>query len=335
MNVGSPASAQRITLTYRDAVKAAIREAMQRDERVFLMGEDVGRYGGCYAVSKGLLDEFGPERIRDTPLSEAGFVGAGIGAALGGMRPIVEVMTVNFSMLCLDQIMNSAATIRHMSGGQFSIPVVIRMATGAGRQLAAQHSHSLEGWYAHIPGISVLAPATLEDARGMLATALADPDPVLIFENVLLYNMSGEIAADAGAVEIEKAAVRRAGRDISLITYGGSLWKTLKAADELAGLGIDAEIVDLRTLRPLDDATIMQSVRKTRRAVIVDEGWKTGSLAAEVAARIVEQCFWSLDAPIGRVCTAEVPIPYPKHLEDAALPQPPAIVAAARAAVGR
>ena len=335
MNVGSPASAQRITLTYRDAVKAAIREAMQRDERVFLMGEDVGRYGGCYAVSKGLLDEFGPERIRDTPLSEAGFVGAGIGAALGGMRPIVEVMTVNFSMLCLDQIMNSAATIRHMSGGQFSIPVVIRMATGAGRQLAAQHSHSLEGWYAHIPGIRVLAPATLEDARGMLATALADPDPVLIFENVLLYNMSGEIAADAGAVEIEKAAVRRAGRDISLITYGGSLWKTLKAADELAGLGIDAEIVDLRTLRPLDDATIMQSVRKTRRAVIVDEGWKTGSLAAEVAARIVEQCFWSLDAPIGRVCTAEVPIPYPKHLEDAALPQPPAIVAAARAAVGR
>ena len=335
MNVGSPASAQRITLTYRDAVKAAIREAMQRDERVFLMGEDVGRYGGCYAVSKGLLDEFGPERIRDTPLSEAGFVGAGIGAALGGMRPIVEVMTVNFSMLCLDQIMNSAATIRHMSGGQFSIPVVIRMATGAGRQLAAQHSHSLEGWYAHIPGIRVLAPATLEDARGMLATALADPDPVLIFENVLLYNMSGEIAADAGAVEIEKAAVRRAGRDISLITYGGSLWKTLKAADELAGLGIDAEIVDLRTLRPLDDATIMQSVRKTRRAVIIDEGWKTGSLAAEIAARIVEQCFWSLDAPIGRVCTAEVPIPYPKHLEDAALPQPPAIVAAARAAVGR
>jgi pyruvate dehydrogenase E1 component beta subunit/2-oxoisovalerate dehydrogenase E1 component len=295
----------------------------------------VGRYGGCYAVSKGLLDEFGPERIRDTPLSESGFVGAGIGAALGGLRPIVEVMTVNFSMLCLDQILNGAATIRHMSGGQFSIPVVIRMATGAGRQLAAQHSHSLEGWYAHIPGIRVLAPATLEDARGMLATALADPDPVLIFENVLLYNMSGEIAADAGAVDIDRAAIRRAGRDISLITYGGSLWKTLKAAEELAGLGIEAEIVDLRTLRPLDDATIMQSVRKTRRAVIVDEGWKTGSLSAEIAARIVEQCFWSLDAPIGRVCTAEVPIPYPKHLEDAALPQPPAIAAAARAAVGR
>jgi pyruvate dehydrogenase E1 component beta subunit/2-oxoisovalerate dehydrogenase E1 component len=335
MNVATATSADRITLTYRDAVKAAIREALQRDERVFLMGEDVGRYGGCYAVSKGLLDEFGPERIRDTPLSEAGFVGAGIGAALGEMRPIVEVMTVNFSMLCLDQILNSAATIRHMSGGQFSIPLVIRMATGAGRQLAAQHSHSLEGWYAHIPGIRVLAPATLEDARGMLATALADPDPVLIFENVLLYNMSGEIAADAGAVDIDKAAVRRNGDDISLITYGGSLWKAMRAANELAGQGIGAEVVDLRTLRPLDDATIMASVRKTRRAVIVDEGWKTGSLSAEIAARIVEQCFWSLDAPIGRVCTAEVPIPYPKHLEDAALPQVPNIVAATRAAMGR
>ncbi len=335
MTTTAAAGAQRTTLTFRDAVKAAIREAMQRDERVFLMGEDVGRYGGCYAVSKGLLDEFGPERIRDTPLSEAGFVGAGIGAALGGMHPIVEVMTVNFSLLCLDQILNTAATIRHMSGGQFSVPVVIRMATGAGRQLAAQHSHSLENWYAHIPGIRVVAPATLEDARGMLATALADPDPVLIFENVLLYNMSGEIDAAAGAVDIDKAAVRRAGRDISLITYGGSLWKTMRAAEELAALGIDAEVVDLRTLRPLDDATIMASVRKTRRAVIVDEGWKTGSLAAEISARIVEQCFWSLDAPIGRVCTAEVPIPYPKHLEDAALPQAPAIVAAARAAVGR
>ena len=329
MNVGSPASAQRITLTYRDAVKAAIREAMQRDERVFLMGEDVGRYGGCYAVSKGLLDEFGPERIRDTPLSEAGFVGAGIGAALGGMRPIVEVMTVNFSMLCLDQIMNSAATIRHMSGGQFSIPVVIRMATGAGRQLAAQHSHSLEGWYAHIPGISVLAPATLEDARGMLATALADPDPVLIFENVLLYNMSGEIAADAGPVEIEKAAVRRAGRDISLITYGGTLGTTLAAAETLHEQGVDAEVIDLRTLRPLDTETVLESVARTHRAVVIDEGWRSGSLAAEVVARIVEGAFWELDAPVERVCSAEVPMPYARELELAALPSAPGIVDAA------
>lgn len=327
--------AAQTTTTYRDAVRAAIRDAMQRDPRVFLMGEDVGRYGGCYAVSKGLLDEFGPERIRDTPLSEGGFVGAGIGAAMGGMRPIVEVMTVNFSMLCLDQILNSAATIRHMSGGQFSIPVVIRMATGAGRQLAAQHSHSLENWYAHIPGIRVVAPATLEDARGMLWTALTDPDPVVIFENVMLYNLSGELAADAGPVEIDRAAVRRRGRDVSLITYGGSLWKTIQAAADLAKEGIEADVIDLRSLRPLDDATIMESVRRTRRAVIVDEAWRSGSLAAEISARIVEQCFWSLDAPIGRVCTAEVPIPYPKHLEEAALPRPAAIVAAVRAAMGR
>jgi len=323
------------TTTYREAVKQAIREAMQRDGRVFLMGEDVGHYGGCYAVSKGLLEEFGPERIRDTPLAESGFVGAGIGAAMGGMRPIVEVMTCNFSLLALDQIMNNAATIRHMSGGQFGAPVVIRMATGAGRQLAAQHSHSLEGWYAHIPGIRVLAPATLEDARGMLWTALQDPDPVLIFENVMLYNMSGELADDAGAVDIDRAVVRKAGDDVSLITYGGSLFKCLAAAEELAGAGVSAEVIDLRCLRPLDDATIMASVRRTRRAVIVDEGWRSGSLAAEVAMRINEQAFWSLDGPVARVCTEEVPIPYPKHLEDAALPSVAKIVAAARGVVGR
>ena len=324
-----------IEITYREAVRQAIRDAIKRDERVFLMGEDVGRYGGCYAVSKGLLAEFGPERIRDTPLSEFGFTGAGIGAALAGMRPIVELMTVNFSLLALDQILNNAATVRHMSGNQFGVPLVIRMATGAGRQLAAQHSHSLEGWYAHIPGIKVLAPATLEDARGMLWTALQDPDPVLIFENVMLYNMAGRIAADAGAVDIDKAAVRRVGRDISLITYGGSLWKTLEAASALAADNIDAEVIDLRSLRPLDDATIMSSVAKTRRAVIVDEGWRTGSLAAEIGMRIIEQAFWSLDAPIGRVCSEEVPIPYPAHLEQAAIPQPAKIVAAAKAALGR
>ncbi|HWM46691.1 MAG TPA: alpha-ketoacid dehydrogenase subunit beta [Xanthobacteraceae bacterium] len=319
--------------TYRDAVREAIRDALRRDPRVFLMGEDVGRYGGCYAVSKGLLAEFGPERILDTPLSESGFTGAGIGAAIAGMRPIVEVMTVNFSLLALDQILNTAATVRHMSGDQFGVPVVIRMATGAGRQLAAQHSHSLEGWYAHIPGIKVLAPATIEDARGMLWTALQDPDPVLIFENIMLYNMTGALPASAGAVDIEKAAVRRAGRDVSLITYGGSLFKTLDAATALAREGIVAEVIDLRSLRPLDDATIIASVRKTRRAVIVDEGWRSGSLAAEVCARIVEQAFWELDAPIGRVCSEEVPIPYPKHLEIAAIPQTPKIVAAAKAAL--
>jgi pyruvate/2-oxoglutarate/acetoin dehydrogenase E1 component len=325
----------RIKTTYREAVRAAIRGALLADKRVFLMGEDVGRYGGCYAVSKGLLAEFGPERIRDTPLSESAFVGAGIGAALGGMRPIVEIMTVNFSLLALDQIVNNAATLLHMSGGQFNVPVVIRMATGAGRQLAAQHSHSLEGWYAHIPGIKVLAPATLEDARGMLATALRDPNPVLIFEHVMLYNMDGELAADAGAVDIDKAVIRRPGRDVTLIAYGGTLHKALTAADSLARDGIEAEVIDLRSLRPLDTTTIMASVSRTRRAVVVDEGWKTGSLSAEVTAQIMEHAFWNLDAPVGRVCSAEVPIPYPRHLEQAALPQPAAIAAAARATLGR
>ncbi|MGJ8606003.1 MAG: pyruvate dehydrogenase (acetyl-transferring) E1 component subunit alpha [Marivita sp.] len=328
-------SGKLVETTYREAVKQAIREAVIRDDRVFLMGEDVGAYGGCYAVSKGLMAEFGEDRIRDTPLSESGFTGAGIGAAAVGMRPIVELMTVNFSLLALDQIMNTAATIRHMSGGQFGVPLVIRMATGAGKQLAAQHSHSLEGWYAHIPGLKVLAPATLEDARGMLWTALQDPDPVLIFENVMLYNRAGKIDSNAGAVDISKAAVRREGRDLTLITYGGSLYKTLQAAEDLAGDGIEADVIDLRSLRPLDDATIMASVARTRRALIVDEGWRSGSLAAEVSARIMEQAFWSLDAPVGRVCSAEVPIPYPKHLEDAAIPQVPGIVAAARAMLGR
>ncbi|MGZ8500764.1 MAG: alpha-ketoacid dehydrogenase subunit beta [Candidatus Binatia bacterium] len=325
--------AEKIKTTYREAMRAAIHEALLRDERVFLMGEDVGRYGGCFAVSKGLLDEFGPERIRDTPLSESAFVGAGIGAALGGMRPIVEIMTVNFSLLALDQIVNNAATILHMSGGQFNVPLVIRMTTGAGRQLAAQHSHSLEGWYAHIPGIKVLTPATLEDARGMLWTALEDPDPVLIFEHGLLYNMEGELAADAAAVDISHAAIRRPGKQISLITYGGTLFKTLEAADELAGGGIDAEVVDLRTLRPLDTATIIESVQRTHRALIVDEGWQSGSISAEIMARIMENAFYELDAPLARVCSAEVPMPYPKHLEDAAIPQAARIVAAARRVV--
>lgn len=324
-----------IKTTYREAVRAAIRDALTADPKAFLMGEDVGRYGGCYAVSKGLLAEFGPERIRDTPLSESAFVGAGIGAALNGMRPIVEVMTVNFSLLALDQILNNAATLLHMSGGQFNVPLVIRMATGAGRQLAAQHSHSLEGWYAHIPGLKVLAPATIEDARGMLLGALKDPNPVLIFEHVMLYNMEGEIAADAGAVEIGKAGIRRPGRDVTLITYGGSLSKAMAAADTLAKERIEAEVIDLRTLRPLDTATIIGSVARTRRAVVVDEGWKTGSLAAEVIATIMEQAFWELDAPVARVCSAEVPIPYSRHLEQAALPQPESIAAAARATLGR
>lgn len=324
------------TITYRDAVREALREALQQDKRVFLMGEDVGRYGGAYACSKGLLEEFGEDRIRDAPLSESGFVGACIGAALGGMRPIAEIMTVNFSLLALDQIVNTAATIRHMSGGQFSVPLVIRMATGAGRQLAAQHSHSLECWFAHVPGIKVVAPATVADARGMLSTALDDPDPVIIFEHATLYNEEGDVPTDGDlAVGIEGARVRRTGDDATIVTYCGSVPKALEAAETLSGEGINCDVIDLRSLRPLDDATIMASVRKTHRAVIVDEGWRSVGLAAEVSARITEQAFFDLDSPVARVCSAEVPIPYPRHLEMAATPQVDNIVSAVRSVVRR
>ncbi len=323
-----------VETTYREAMRAALRDALIRDDRVFLMGEDVGRYGGCFAVSLGLLEEFGPERIRDTPLSESAFVGAGIGAALGGMRPIVEIMTVNFSLLALDQIVNNAATLLHMSGGQFNVPLVIRMTTGAGRQLAAQHSHSLEGWYAHIPGLRIVAPATLEDARGMLWTALDDPDPVLIFEPGVLYPMKGTLDDSVREVDIDRAAVRRRGSDATVITYGGTLGTSLSAADELSDGGVEVEVIDLRTLRPLDDETLLESVTRTHRAVVVDEGWRTGSLSAEISARLTEQAFYDLDAPVERVCSAEVPMPYPKHLEDAALPQQEDVVKAVRRVIG-
>lgn len=320
-------------MSYREALNLAHRRAMMRDPRVFLMGEDVGIYGGCYAVSKGLLQQFGPERIRNTPLSENAFVGVGIGAALGGMRPIVEVMTINFSLLPLDQIVNNAATIRHMSGGQFSVPLVIRMATGAGRQVAAQHSHSFEGWYAHIPGIKILAPATVEDALGMLWPALQDPNPVLICEHATLYNLEEEVNSNIESCDIIKAIVRRQGTDVSIFAYSAMVQKALKAAVELAKDGINAEVVDLRVLRPLDTETIIASITKTHRAVVIDEGWKSVSLAAEIMARIMENAFYELDAPVLRVCTAEVPIPYAKHLEDAAIPQVSSIVEAAKKVV--
>ncbi|WP_291014563.1 alpha-ketoacid dehydrogenase subunit beta [Hydrogenophaga sp.] len=320
-------------MTYREACRQAIRDALAADPRCFVMGEDVGKYGGCYAVTKGLLEEFGPDRIRDTPLAENGFTGAGIGAAVAGLRPIVEIMTCNFSLLALDQIMNNAATLSHMSGGQFAVPVVIRMATGGGRQLAAQHSHSLEGWYAHIPGLKVLVPATVDDARYMLAAALADPNPVLIFEHVVLYNVEGELDTSLTQVDIEHAKVRRPGTDVSLVTYGNSLPKCLEAAGALQQEGISAEVIDLRVLRPLDTATVIESVTRTHRCVIVDEGWKSGSISAEIAARLAEEALYELDAPVRRVCAREVPVPYAAHMEEASLPQVADIVAAARGLV--
>lgn len=316
-----------MTITYREALRMGLREALAADERVFLMGEDVGKYGGTYAVSKGLLEEFGAERVRDTPLSELGFVGAGVGAALGGSRPIVEVMTVNFSLLALDQVVNGAALLRHMSGGQVSVPLVIRTCSGAGRQLAAQHSHSFEAWYAHVPGIKVVAAATIDDARGMLGAALADPDPVVVFEYPALFESKGEVSG--GKVDISSARIRRPGSRVTLVAYGASLPKAMQAAETL-----DAEVVDLRVLRPLDMATVLESVKKTRRAVVVDECWRSGGLAAEVMARVMEQGFYDLDAPVARVCTEEVPIPYARHLEEAALPQAAKIVAAAKGLFG-
>lgn len=322
-------------MTYREAVRAALRRALRSDPRVFLMGEDVGPYGGAFAVSHGLLAEFGPERIRDTPLSESVFVGAGIGAALGGARPIVEIMTVNFSMLAMDQILNNAATLRHMSGGQFNVPLVVRVATGGGRQMAAQHSHSLEGWYAHIPGIQVLTPATVPDAYGMLLAALREPDPVFIFEHATLYPLEGEVDETAESLDIRRAAVRRSGSDVTLVTYGGTLGKTMQAADILAQDGIEADVIDLRTLRPLDRATILDSIARTHRAVLVDEAWRTGSFAAEISAQIMENAFDDLDAPVARVCSAEVPMPYAKHLETAALPKVEEIVSAAQELISR
>lgn len=312
---------EKIKITYREALKAGIRDALTRDERVFLMGEDVGRYGGAFAVSKGLLQEFGEERIMDVPLSESGFVGAGIGASLAGMRPIVEVMTVNFGLLPMDQIVNNAATLLHMSGGQLNVPVVIRMSCGIGKQLAAQHSHSWEPLFAHIPGLIVVSVGTHEDARGMLHTALEHPDPVVIFEYTSMLNMEGEIPADAGPMDISRAKVRREGKELSIITYGIGVHKSLQAAENLAAQGIDVEVVDLRVLRPLDEKCFLESVAKTHRALLVEEAWASINISSEVSARIMEKAFYELDAPVKRLGGTEVPIPYPLHLENASVPQ--------------
>lgn len=308
-------------MTYREGLREGLKKALDEDPRVYLMGEDVGAYGGTYAVTKGFLETYGPERITDAPLSEIGFTGIGIGAAIGGLRPIIEIMTVNFSLLALDQIVNSAAILRHMSGGQLSVPIVIRMTTGGGRQLAAQHSNSFEGWFAHIPGIKILTPSTVEDARSFLNFAIHDPDPVLIFEHALLLNRTEEVGEQPLKDSPYKAMVRKSGSALTLITYGGMLPRCLEAVSEVENSGQEIEVVDLRCLRPLDNETIFNSVRKTHRVLIVDEGWKSGSLSAEISARIMEACFYELDAPVQRLCRKEVPVPYARHLEEAAIPQ--------------
>ena len=316
--------------SYREAMREALRQALREDERVLLMGEDIGRYGGSYAVTLGLLDEFGERRVRDTPLSELTFVGAGIGAAMAGMRPIVEIMTINFSLLALDQIVNTAAVARHMSGGQVDVPIVIRMASGGGRQVAAQHSHSLEAWYAHVPGISVMAPATVRDARWMLAAALADPDPVVIVEHSGLYNLRGPLGEPPPPDRAWRAAVLRPGDDLTIVAYGGAVQTALAGAERLAEEGIDADVLDLRVLRPLDVDAIVKSAARTRRVLVVDEGWRTVGLSAEIAAVVSDRAFYDLDAPVARLCGAEVPMPYAGHLERAAIPQAEDVVDAAR-----
>ena len=313
-------------MSYREALRWSLSQALKNDSRVFLMGEDVGAYGGSYAVSKDFLKEFGQERVLDAPLSELGFTGVGIGAALGGLRPIIEIMTVNFSLLALDQIINSAAFLCHMSGGQFSVPIVIRMTTGGGRQLAAQHSNSWEGWLAHVPGIKILTPGTVLDAKFMLQYALQDPNPVLIFEHALLLNHVQEIDETAQGTSPFKAMVLKQGKSLTLATYGGMLPRSLEAVSILEKKGKSIELIDLRCLRPLDEESLFTSVKKTHRLLIVDEGWRSGSLAAEISARVMEKIFYELDAPVQRLCRREVPIPYATQLERAAIPQTDDIV---------
>jgi len=323
------------TITYRDALREAIREEMLRDERVFIMGEDIAGYGGTYAVSKGLFEEFGEKRVRDTPLAEEVITGAAIGAALGGLRPILEIMTINFSILAADLLVNSAAKMRYMFGGQPSVPLVVRTPSGGGAQRAAQHSQMLETWYAHIPGLKVVMPATPYDVKGMLKAAVRDPDPVLFIEHELLYNVKGEVP-DEGVeytVPLNRGEVKREGHDVTIITFSRMLHISLQAAEELAKEGIEAEVIDLRCIRPIDIDLLIDSVKKTNRVVIAEEGWKYYGTGQGLAALIYEYAFDYMDAPIQHVTGADVPMPYSKVLERAALPRKDDIVKAAKAIV--
>ena len=318
-------------ITYRDALNQALREEMRRDPSVFLMGEEVGVYQGAYKVSRGLLEEFGPGRIVDTPIAELGFAGVGVGAAMVGMRPVIEFMTWNFALLAIDQVVNSAAKLRYMSGGQVGVPIVFRGPGGAALQLAAQHSQAFESWYAHIPGLKVVAPATPYDAKGLLKSAIRDDDPVVFLEGEMLYNMKGDVPEEEYTVPIGVADVKRAGTDVTLVCHSKTVAVALKAAEQLAQAhGLSAEVVDLRTIRPLDVATLAESVRKTNRCVVVEEGWPFAGVGAQVVDDLQREVFDHLDAPILRVTQADVPMPYNKHLEKAAKPSPERVIAAVR-----
>ena len=322
-------------ISYRDAMTLALREALTEDESMFIMGEDIGLYGGTYAVTKGFLEEFGRERVRDTPISESAIIGAGTGAAMAGLHPVVEIMTINFTLLGMDQIVNHAAKMRYMSGGQYHVPLIIRTVTGAGAQLAATHSQSFEGWFASVPGLKVVVPATPYDALGLFRSVREEQDPVMFIEHILLYSTRGEVPEEPYTVPVGKADVKRAGDDFTIIAYSRMVSVALTAAEELANRGINAEVVDLRTLRPLDSETVLESVRKTGHAVVVEEAPRTGAFGAEVASLIQEQAFDHLDGPVGRVAGAEVPIPYSQSLEQAAIPSPETVVQAVESALGR
>ncbi|HWP02343.1 MAG TPA: pyruvate dehydrogenase complex E1 component subunit beta [Gemmatimonadaceae bacterium] len=315
-------------LTYRDALNQALREEMQRDDRVFLMGEEVGVYQGAYKVSKGLLQEFGEMRVVDTPITELGFAGVGVGAAMVGLRPVIEFMTWNFALLALDQVVNNAAKMLYMSGGQYNIPIVFRGPNGAALQLAAQHSQAWDAWLMHIPGLKVVAPGTPYDAKGLLKSAIRDDNPVIVFEGEMLYNTRGEVPEEEYLVPIGVAEVKRPGKDCTLITYGKSVLLALQAAEQLAGRGIEVEVLDLRTLRPMDVQAIAASVAKTNRAVVLEEGWELCGVGAQVADYVQRYCFDDLDAPVLRVGQADVPMPYARNLERAAKPDVPKTIAA-------
>jgi pyruvate dehydrogenase E1 component beta subunit len=321
------------TLTYRDALNQALREEMQRDPQVFLMGEEVGVYQGAYKVSRGLLEEFGPMRVVDTPIAELGFAGVGVGAAMAGLRPVIEFMTWNFAALALDQIVNSAAKMLYMSGGQISVPIVFRGPNGAALQLAAQHSTAWESWLAHVPGMKVVAPATPADAKGLLKSAIRDNNPVLVLEGEMLYNTKGEVPDGEHLVPIGVADIKREGSDLTLVCHSKTVATALKAADQLAELRVAAEVIDLRSLRPLDEDALLRSVAKTHRAVVVEEGWPHAGIGAQVVDLIQREAFDELDAPVFRVTQTDVPMPYNKHLERAAKPSPERVVAAARQAL--
>jgi pyruvate dehydrogenase E1 component beta subunit len=315
-------AAETAVMTYREALRLALREELARDEHVFVMGEEVGVFEGAYKVTAGLMEEFGPDRVRDTPISEEGFVGAGVGAAMLGERPVVEIMTLNFLLVAMDQVVNHAAKIGAMFGGEVRCPLVIRTPNGAGNQLTAQHSQSFDGWFAATPGLKVVAPASPADAKGLLKAAIRDDDPVLVVENLVIYKDKGDVPLDPEFVTpIGRAAVARAGSDLTLVAHGYSVVRALRVADRLAAShDVDLEVVDLRSLRPLDVETVAASVAKTSRAVCVEEGWPTYGVTAELAARIQKACFDDLDAPVERVGMAEVPLPYAKNLETVALP---------------